>query len=542
MYFILTTAGIAYLKQNPVAPALSHYKLGHSYGYPPDADATEIVGPIVYDGVPSAPVIQNSNLLCYTIYLDRTVGPFSFGEVGLYLPDGTLFATGVNADPIFKTLQDGGNPIVIDCYVPTDTNVRAAFAAITNSFSQLRLPTLTSVEELPKATDTPSNAFIVPSPNGNESNLLAVAASNTWTITSYNTYVAEAILSADVDSGQVIDVSWINHIPYPPSELGEYICQFLTGPAAGTLRVLSGLTGHSLIVSKPIMEYIPENTLVHLYRAAQLPDVQTSFLSGLDPYLTAAEVNSLRGRSLANLISKDGSVAMTGELNLGGHRLTNVAYPEQPGDGVSLQALTDLTSASTEAIAALVSRMNSVESAAMLKTGVNSMAGRLNMANNKIESLADGVRPTDGVNVRQLTQAVASLTSVLSEATAFVSYSPPNSLPCTGALTTTSTWSLVKHGPTVTLQIQPVVGLASSAPSFSFGATIPPEFRPSFPVSCAVPVKSAGANQASLGVLVVYPSTGVISVFKDATATANFTAGADAGLGMDVGISLTWSV
>lgn len=537
MYFILTAAGIAYLKQNPVAPALSSYKLGHSYGYPPDPTSTDIMGPVVYTGIPSAPSVRSSNLLCYSIVLERTVGPFSFGEVGLYLPDGTLFAVGVNTDPLFKNTDSGGNTLTVDCYIPTDTNVRAAYASVTNSAAQIVVPAVTSVDALPAATDTPSNVYITPSPEGNDANLLAIALDGLWSISGYSTFVGEGYTTADLNPGDdpAFSVGWINGIPYPPQFLGNYICQFTSGPAAGVIRIVSNLNGSALAVYQGLNITVPEGTGFKLYRSTQLPDIQTTFLSGLNPSLTASEVNALHGLNLANLVNKDGSVAMTGALDMGNKKLTNLAYPQQPQDGVSLEALTDLTEASTTAITALISRVSALESAALLKTGANAMAGSLSLGGNKVQKMADGVSPTDAVNLRQLTTAVEAINPL-------TTYSPPASLPCSGALNAETTWSVSKSGNVVTLTLQPVQGLASASPSFTFGATLPLAFRPSFAVSQQVPIKNADSNQATPGVVVVYPDTGTISVFRDATTATNFTAGQTAGFGMGVGVSITWTV
>lgn len=96
---------------------INNFKLGAGYGYSPSVSATGLVGTILYSGSPFNYTVNAENEVVYTLYLDETVGDFNFGEIGLYLEDGTLFAVGAYNSPQLKLKTTGsqvGNQIVIE--------------------------------------------------------------------------------------------------------------------------------------------------------------------------------------------------------------------------------------------------------------------------------------------------------------------------------------------------------------------------------------------------------------------------------------------
>lgn len=113
---------------------------------------------------------------------------------------------------------------------------------------------------------------------------------------------------------------------------------------------------------------------------------------------------------------------------------------------------------------------------------------------------------------------------------------------CTGAITTNVGWSLAKEGNTVTLKLPTVSGVASASPSFTFADPIPAKYRPSASLAFSCPVKDNSANQAVPGVISVDYLSGNVSIYRDGTSTANFTAGGQAGIGMAAGTVISWTV
>src|SRR5882672_10083941 len=119
MLIQLTTAG-AMLLQNATGPiTLTSFELGSGYNYTPEPTDTMLHGMEVYAGTPSLPLAVNANIVKWSCFLDYPVGPFQFGEIGLYVGT-TLFALGSSSELIQKlalTSVDPGNSIVIDVYL-----------------------------------------------------------------------------------------------------------------------------------------------------------------------------------------------------------------------------------------------------------------------------------------------------------------------------------------------------------------------------------------------------------------------------------------
>jgi hypothetical protein len=117
-------------------------------------------------------------------------------------------------------------------------------------------------------------------------------------------------------------------------------------------------------------------------------------------------------------------------------------------------------------------------------------------------------------------------------------YSSPGGA-CTGAITTSSGWNLAKDGNVVTLNLPAVTGSASAAASFVFADVIPAKYRPSASKSFPCVIRNNGSDQATPGAIVIDYLTGSITVYRDGTQTANFTAGVSAGLTTGTGVSWT---
>jgi hypothetical protein len=110
---------------------------------------------------------------------------------------------------------------------------------------------------------------------------------------------------------------------------------------------------------------------------------------------------------------------------------------------------------------------------------------------------------------------------------------------CTGALTVSVSWKATKLGNVVTLTLPPTVGIASAATNFQYGVNLPTAFRPAATLGFLTMIKDGDINQTVPGLILV-GSAGTIKVYKDATATSNFTAGVNAGFGQSVGTSISW--
>ena len=109
---------------------------------------------------------------------------------------------------------------------------------------------------------------------------------------------------------------------------------------------------------------------------------------------------------------------------------------------------------------------------------------------------------------------------------------------CTGAITSQATYTIVKNGRVVTLDLDSVSGVSTSVASFTFGAVIPVKYRPaSVDASISAVIIDAGGLPNLPGTVTV-GTNGVITVYKSGNRSDTFTGGTTSGLSQSV--SLSW--
>jgi hypothetical protein len=93
--FVITDAGnAAATVATPAGPFIhiTQFKVGSGYNYVPDGTETALAGSVLYTGGVSNYYVVAHDTVELILFMDATVGPFDFGEIGIYLQDGTLFA------------------------------------------------------------------------------------------------------------------------------------------------------------------------------------------------------------------------------------------------------------------------------------------------------------------------------------------------------------------------------------------------------------------------------------------------------------------
>lgn len=163
MIIQLTDAGAA-LQAAATAPlVMTSFRLGTGVNYVPSTAQTQLQGSTLYTGLPGLPVYENQNTLKYPLYLGDTIGPVTYGEIGLFY-NNTLYAicvfdtlvTKLPLDPVANT----GGAIVTDFYVPIASSNYEMYAnsAQANTY---KVSVLESVAELPQSTSTTTNFFVI---------------------------------------------------------------------------------------------------------------------------------------------------------------------------------------------------------------------------------------------------------------------------------------------------------------------------------------------------------------------------------------------
>jgi hypothetical protein len=241
----LTNAGAALLNGNTGPITLSTYKLGSDYNYTPSPTDTNIHGTLVLQGAPSVPVAQSANIVKYSVYLDYATGPYTFGELGLFTSDGTLFALAAWNDLLQKlpvTALNAGNSIRVDLYlsmVGTNYDMWLDLAESNNSF---RMAVLGSPDQLPSPQNAVPNAYVISGAGAGQSAFQAFTdRQGLWNFSAY-AYANQATATIVAFDSQSVTIAAADYVPgMTPQYTGEVILEFSTGALYGTCRYVSSV-------------------------------------------------------------------------------------------------------------------------------------------------------------------------------------------------------------------------------------------------------------------------------------------------------------
>lgn len=343
MQFVLTNAGKLLIDSNPgVAPVLQAFKLGSSAGYTPSPTQTDILGSELHTGIPSTPIIQASNLIKYSLFLDFSLGNFGFGEVALYAPGNILFAVGTSTTLIPKiksAVNVDGNSISLDCYVSTTGTTYSIYAELGNSDININLPSLPSIDTLPPAYLAIPNTYQVSSP-GQLCSVLAFSNSSRWSVTGYDTEIHTEIAAVvgTTASSLRFAASLTN-----PTTVGELLIQGITGLNAGSIRVVSGYSAgiNAYSVSTGFIHTPQVGDTFSIVRRNYLTPTAIAFLNGLNTGVGAGQTNGLQSIDLNKIFMTDGTRPAINNFNIANYRLTSVGNPISDGDAINKKWLSD---------------------------------------------------------------------------------------------------------------------------------------------------------------------------------------------------------
>jgi hypothetical protein len=262
----LTNEGAALLNANEGPIQISTYQLGSAYGYIPEPTDTGIHGNLIYTGSPSQYFVVNSNVVKYSLVLDYSLGPFDFGEIGLFTSTGVLFAlaTGDSLLDKIPATSAGGNAIRADIYLSMVSQNYAMWLDYADTNSDFRMAVLNSVDQLPPAAQAAPNAYVITgavatTTPGQQSAFLAYTdQTGLWNFDAYAfaTQQQATIVAADMLSVTINNSSYSSVLE--ASYYGQLICQFSSGENYSICRyiqaVVVGATQTVISFYNPVLQ------------------------------------------------------------------------------------------------------------------------------------------------------------------------------------------------------------------------------------------------------------------------------------------------
>lgn len=237
MQFQVTNAGLAAAfaaSNNGPAIRIGVYKIGAGFGYVPGVLDTALHGDELHSDSPTAYKVLDANTSEFTIRMNQTVGTWAFGEVGLYLVTGELFALGSLTRPQWKVAYPDRDYNLYEVKIRLTLNgVIPKIELVVEELTLGLIQELPSVDYLPLIAETLNNAFICHSKDARGNEAFATVGDNRWTIHSHmGVAYTGAITDKNVNGTEVEAVGLTLEMATP----GKYLIQFLSGSAKGATR------------------------------------------------------------------------------------------------------------------------------------------------------------------------------------------------------------------------------------------------------------------------------------------------------------------
>lgn len=254
--FLITDAGLAVASTaSPTGPKINiaSFKVGSGVNYTPTRSQTALAGSVLYTGVPSGVAIVDADTLEVMLMMDATVGPFKFGEAGIYLDTGTLFAVCV-----WDTLQDQVKAVGLQAGTVYKIRARIKLAqapAICNvtlnqSPALLEVPNWTLLQR-PQDQIMGHNAAIIHDNNDSDDPVLVVRDTGTeWAPVGYR----QILESYTTDGGASATTSSYTHPDIPsigidnPTNNSKYLIKL----PQGEIRKIATISGNTVTWTNPI--------------------------------------------------------------------------------------------------------------------------------------------------------------------------------------------------------------------------------------------------------------------------------------------------
>lgn len=309
----LTTDGINAL-QGSAPFNISAYKIGTGYNYVPQQSDVALHGTTVWTGSTTGPVAANANVVMWGVHLGIAVGPFAYGELGLYFDDGRLFALFAN-DVLLQKIQQGAtsgtpNEVTFQIFVSMVGDNYDIWLDLGTANNNLVVPRALSVDQLPQPKNATPNIYVVPGATNNQQSILAVTdRTSLWSYEGYD-YANTTDYTASAATSRTIKVTAAHLEDVSPSYFGDLIVQFSSGQNYGISRyvesaVANGDGTYTIAFQTPLAILPNDGDTFRMYRRNAL-----SLTNAVYPIATASTAGGVKpGNHLT--VESDGTLDVT---------------------------------------------------------------------------------------------------------------------------------------------------------------------------------------------------------------------------------------
>ncbi len=235
--FTVTQTGLnAANAASPTGPFINvvSFKVGDAYGYVPNISDSDIHGNLLYQSAPTTWRNMGDGTIDIQCQIPATAGPFNYGEVGLYVDDGTgtdyLFALAAFDEPQTKYSSLGTNVATSETFhcllrLAQSTAIFQFSTAIDQSiqifdrWSDVAPPGLSANPDVPLCLVTELDTFEC-------SSLLTLSDDNRWTVGTNYARIATATVSNASSTSVTVPTTAFGSYNAPTSTQRQYVLEF----------------------------------------------------------------------------------------------------------------------------------------------------------------------------------------------------------------------------------------------------------------------------------------------------------------------------
>jgi hypothetical protein len=239
----------------------------------------------LHSGQVTSYIVLSASSVEFTCILDETVGTFTFGTVGLYLVDGTLFALSCLDTPrIKKSNNAGGEGDAIAIVARLNyTNLTTAFSFQQQTLAQANMLEVAGVHLLQPPAISPANAYITHTITGRNSQVMVTRMDDwLWDLVGWSR-VGGAYRSGQSFIDGVVTAGTATSLTFPGVAsfiksfgAGDYIVQFVSGAFKGYCREVTSYTEDMLLWSATFPSSVTAGMQFILYRSTTALALDTS--------------------------------------------------------------------------------------------------------------------------------------------------------------------------------------------------------------------------------------------------------------------------
>lgn len=247
---IVTSAGLrAMARARTGGPMLeiTRFAVGSAVAYEPDVTDTSLRGVQLHPvgnaaNPPSNYYVSTAEdggvIANYSLVLDDSIGDFSFGEIGLYLADGTLFALqslDILQGKFQSTPSSAGNTVqyLVRIHLGQTTTPVIEFETITGETSTLATLSSMDLATIPSAAD--ANVYRIAKLDEFGRAPTIQRADDQWFSPQYDIRIGQFSASA-AGSHYSLQSNALQTAAWPPVLEGRYMIRFVGGPLHGLIR------------------------------------------------------------------------------------------------------------------------------------------------------------------------------------------------------------------------------------------------------------------------------------------------------------------